>query len=78
MAKKSKNYLAAKEKVDRTKKYTAEEAISLAKEIDFAKFDASVEVSYNLNIDVKKADQQIRGAMVLPNGTGKTNRCGNC
>lgn len=72
MAKKSKNYLAAKEKVDRTKKYTAEEAISLAKEIDFAKFDASVEVSYNLNIDVKKADQQIRGAMVLPNGTGKT------
>lgn len=72
MAKKSKNYLAAKEKVDRTKKYTAEEAISLAKEIDFAKFDASVEVSYNLNINVKKADQQIRGAMVLPNGTGKT------
>ncbi|OFL63820.1 50S ribosomal protein L1 [Facklamia sp. HMSC062C11] len=72
MAKKSKNYLAAKEKVDRTKKYNAEEAISLAKEIDFAKFDASVEVSYNLNIDVKKADQQIRGAMVLPNGTGKT------
>lgn len=72
MAKKSKNYLAAKEKVDRTKKYTAKEAISLAKEIDFAKFDASVEVSYNLNIDVKKADQQIRGAMVLPNGTGKT------
>lgn len=72
MAKKSKNYLAAKEKVDRTKKYEAAEAIALAKEVDYAKFDATVEVSYNLNIDVKKADQQIRGAMVLPNGTGKT------
>lgn len=72
MAKKSKNYVAAKEKVDRTKLYEASEAIALAKEIDFAKFDASVEVSYNLNIDVKKADQQIRGAMVLPHGTGKT------
>lgn len=74
MAKKSKNYVAAKEKVDRTKLYEASEAIALAKEIDFAKFDASVEVSYNLNIDVKKADQQIRGAMVLPHGTGKTQR----
>ncbi|MGO4928309.1 50S ribosomal protein L1 [Fundicoccus sp. Sow4_D5] len=72
MAKKSKNFVAAKEKVDRTKKYDAAEAIALAKELDFAKFDATVEVSYNLNIDVKKADQQIRGAMVLPHGTGKT------
>ena len=72
MAKKSKNYLAAKEKVDRNKKYEAAEAVALAKEVDYAKFDANVEVSYNLNIDVKKADQQIRGAMVLPNGTGKT------
>lgn len=72
MAKKSKNFVAAKEKVDRAKKYDAAEAIALAKELDFAKFDATVEVSYNLNIDVKKADQQIRGAMVLPHGTGKT------
>lgn len=72
MAKKSKQYQAALEKVDRNKLYTPTEAITLAKEIDFAKFDATVEVSYNLNIDVKKADQQIRGAMVLPNGTGKT------
>lgn len=72
MAKKSKNFAAAKEKVDRAKKYDAAEAIALAKELDFAKFDATVEVSYNLNIDVKKADQQIRGAMVLPHGTGKT------
>ncbi len=72
MVKKSKQFQAALEKVDRNKLYSATEAIALAKEIDFAKFDATVEVSYNLNIDVKKADQQIRGAMVLPNGTGKT------
>lgn len=68
----SKNMKAALEKVDRQKRYSPSEAIELAKEIDFAKFDATVEVSYNLNIDVKQADQQIRGAMVLPNGTGKT------
>lgn len=74
MAKKSKNLQAALAKVDRNKKYEANEAVTLAKEIDFAKFDATVEVSYNLNIDVKKADQQIRGAMVLPYGTGKTSR----
>ena len=72
MAKKSKQFQAALEKVDRSKLYSASEAIVLAKEVDFAKFDATVEVSYNLNIDVKKSDQQIRGAMVLPNGTGKT------
>ena len=72
MAKKSKKFQAAFEKVDRNKFYSADEAIALAKEIDFANFDATMEVSYNLNIDVKKADQQIRGAMVLPHGTGKT------
>ena len=72
MAKKSKNYLAALEKVDRTKEYDATEAIKLIKELDYAKFDASVDVAYRLNVDPKKADQQIRGALVLPNGTGKT------
>ncbi|WP_449456333.1 50S ribosomal protein L1 [Streptococcus suis] len=74
MAKKSKNLRAALEKIDSTKLYSVEEAVALAKETNFAKFDASVEVAYNLNIDVRKVDQQIRGAMVLPNGTGKTSR----
>ncbi|HEL1541175.1 TPA: 50S ribosomal protein L1 [Streptococcus suis] len=74
MVKKSKNLRAALEKIDSTKLYSVEEAVALAKETNFAKFDASVEVAYNLNIDVRKADQQIRGAMVLPNGTGKTAR----
>lgn len=74
MAKKSKSMRAALEKVDATKLYSVEEAVALAKETSIAKFDASVEVAYNLNIDTKKSDQQIRGAMVLPNGTGKTAR----
>ena len=74
MAKKSKALRAAIEKIDATKAYSVEEAVALAKETSFAKFDATVEVAYNLNIDVKKSDQQIRGAMVLPNGTGKTAR----
>lgn len=72
MAKKSKNLKAAYEKVDRTKKYDAKEALELIKELSFTKFDPSIEVSYRLGIDVRKNDQQIRGAIVLPKGTGKT------
>lgn len=62
----------ALKKVDATKAYSLEEAVALAKETNIAKFDATVEVAYRLNVDPKKADQQIRGAVVLPNGTGKT------
>jgi large subunit ribosomal protein L1 len=62
----------ALKKIDATKAYPVAEAVALAKEINFAKFDATVEVAYKLNVDPKKADQQIRGAVVLPNGTGKT------
>lgn len=72
MAKKSKKFLAALEKVDRENLYNATEALELVKEIDYANFDASVEVAYRLGVDPKQADQQIRGAMVLPHGTGKT------
>ncbi|MHC5226930.1 50S ribosomal protein L1 [Enterococcus sp. LJL99] len=72
MAKKSKKMQDALKKVDTTKVYPVAEAIALAKETNIAKFDATVEVAYRLNVDPKKADQQIRGAVVLPNGTGKT------
>ena len=72
MAKKSKKMQEALKKVDATKAYSVEEAVALAKDTNIAKFDATVGVAYKLNVDPKKADQQIRGAVVLPNGTGKT------
>ena len=72
MAKKSKKMQEALKKVDATKAYSVEEAVALAKDTNIAKFDATVEVAYKLNVDPKKADQQIRGAVVLPNGSGKT------
>ncbi len=67
-----KKYEAAKAKVDRSITYNYVDAIKLAKELNTAKFDASVEVSFFLNIDPRQADQNIRGALVLPNGTGKS------
>ena len=72
--KKSKRYIANLEQVDKNKSYGLEEAVALAKKTSNAKFDATLEVAMNLNLDVKKADQQLRGAVVLPNGTGKTKR----
>lgn len=72
MAKKSKKMQDALKKIDVTKQYPVTEAVALAKDTNSANFDATVEVAYRLNVDPKKADQQIRGAVVLPNGTGKT------
>lgn len=74
MAKKGKKYQEAASKVDRTQYYSVEEAIKLAKETSVANFDASVEVAFRLGIDTRKNDQQIRGAVVLPHGTGKSQR----
>ena len=70
--KKSKRYIANLEQIDKNKTYTIEEAIGLAKSTSNSKFDATLEVALNLNLDVKKADQQLRGAVVLPHGTGKS------
>jgi len=73
MAKKlSKNLAAARAKIDAEKFYTLDEAIKLAKETSFTKFDASIDLAFKLNLDVRQADQQLRGAVSLPNGTGKS------
>jgi len=72
MAKGSKKYVAALEQVDRHKEYDVKDALELVKEIDYANFDSTIEVAYRLGVDPKKADQQLRGALVLPHGTGKT------
>src|SRR5690554_145984 len=74
MAKKGKKLQEAAKLIDRTNLYPVEEAVALAKETSKVNFDATVEVAFRLNIDVRKNDQQIRGAVVLPNGTGKTQR----
>jgi large subunit ribosomal protein L1 len=65
---------AAKAKIDRTKAYTIEEALNLVKETAYAKFDETVELCVRLGVDPRKADQMVRGAVVLPNGLGKTVR----
>lgn len=71
MSKRGKKYVEALSKIDKTKTYTKEEAIKLAKETSTTKFVSSIEVAIKLNLDTKKADQQLRGALSLPNGTGK-------
>ena len=69
----SKNYKNAKALIE-NKKYTALEACELAKKTSTVKYDASIRASFNLNVDPRQADQQIRGAMVLPNGTGRSQK----
>lgn len=72
--KRGKKYLEAAKLVDKTKKYAVDEAFGLVKETSFVKFDATVEAAFRLNLDPRKAEQNLRGAIVLPHGTGKVSR----
>ncbi len=72
--KKGKKYLEVSKNLEKNKLYSKEEAIKLVKSTSITKFDSSVELALRLNLDTKKADQQLRGAFVLPNGTGKTKK----
>ncbi len=74
MAKRGKKFTEAVKLVDSTKFYNVQEAIDLAKKTSTANFDATVEVAFRLGINTKKNDEQVRGAVVLPNGTGKTQK----
>ena len=74
MAKRGNKYLEAAKLVDSTKKYTLDEAAELVKKTSTVKFDATVEAAFKLNIDPRKAEQNLRGAVSLPHGTGKTVR----
>lgn len=74
MAKHSKRFAAALAEVDRTREYSPEEAIALVKRLATAKFDESIDVALKLGVDPRHADQQVRGTVVLPKGTGKTVR----
>lgn len=74
MAKRSRKYAELAKLVDRNKRYTLEEAIELAKQTNVAKFDATVEVTFRLNLDSRKAEQNLRGAIVLPHGIGRVQR----
>jgi len=69
-----KKYVEATKLIDKTKEYSVSEAVDIAKKTATTKFDGTIEIAINLNIDTKKADQQMRGSVVLPNGTGKTKR----
>ena len=74
MKRRSKKYTEALSKIEKNKVYTKEEAVKLVKMTSTSSFDGSVEVAMRLNLDTKKADQQLRGAIVLPKGTGKTKK----
>ena len=71
MRKRGKKYNEAVSKIEKGKLYTKEEACKLVKETSKSKFDGTIEIAMHLNVDTKKADQQLRGAILLPNGTGK-------
>ncbi len=74
MARRSKSYQEAAKLIDKNKAYPIQEALDLVKKASYVKFDATVELIFRLNVDPRHADQQLRGAMVLPNGTGKTQK----
>ena len=74
MKKRGKKYTDALAKIEKNKVYSKEEAVKLVKETSISSFDGSVEVAMRLNLDTKKADQQLRGAIVLPKGIGKTKK----
>lgn len=74
MKKKSKKYQEALKKIEKGKAYPLEEAVKLVKETSTSKFDGTVEIAVRLNLDTKKNDQQLRGAIVLPHGTGKSKK----
>jgi large subunit ribosomal protein L1 len=74
MPKNGKNYNQAREQVDRTKRYPLEEGVQLAVKASYVKFDETVDMAVRLGVDPRHADQMVRGAVVLPNGTGKTTR----
>jgi large subunit ribosomal protein L1 len=74
MAKKGKNYTKARERVDRNKRYDLEEGLRLVSESSYARFDESVDVAIRLGVDPRKADQMVRGSVLLPHGTGKAVR----
>ena len=74
MSRNGKKYVEASKKVEKNKAYTLDEAVELVKKTSITKFDSSVELAIKLNIDTKKADQQMRGSLVLPNGNGKNKR----
>lgn len=74
MKKFGKKYVEASKLVEKNNNYSLVEAVKLAKQTSITKFDSSIELAIKLNIDTKKADQQLRGSLVLPNGNGKTKK----
>lgn len=74
MARISKKLAEARKQVDNSRIYTLEEALDLAKKTSYTKFDGSIDLALNLNLDVRQADQQLRGSITLPNGTGRSVR----